>query len=184
VTTEIPLGCNAITMTETQVGRVVQLPAAIAGTLLLSEMPGSEKSLVDWIAGAEARDTDLIVNLAQRDELANISPEYLAYIDSNEGINISGFPIADFSVPVDIERFHTLVEEVVRRLRSGQCVIIHCRAGIGRSGLFAAALLTTLGISSNDVLLSVKNAGGRFETEAQRSFLEDYQVYLAENSLS
>ena len=168
----------------THVGRVVQLPVSIAGTLLLSEMPGSEKSLMDWLAGAEARDTDLIVNLVQRDELSNISPEYLAYIESNEGIEVSGFPIADFSVPVDIERFHTLVEEVVRRLRSGQCVIIHCRAGIGRSGLFAAALLTTLGISSNDVLLSVKNAGGRFETEAQRSFLEDYQVYLAENSLS
>jgi protein-tyrosine phosphatase len=161
----------------THVGRVVQLPVSIAGTLLLSEMPGSEKSLVDWLAGAEARDADLIVNLAQRDELANISPEYLAYIESNEGIEVSGFPI-------DMERFHTLVEEVILRLRSGQCVIIHCRAGIGRSGLFAAALLTTLEMSSNDVLLSVKNAGGRFETEVQRSFLQDYRVYLAENSLN
>lgn len=184
MTTEISLERSAKTMTETQVGRVVQLPASIAGTLLLSEMPGSEKSLVDWLAGAEARDTDLIVNLAQRDELANISPEYLAYIQSNEGIDMSCFPIADFSVPVDMERFHTLVEEVGLRLRSGQCVIIHCRAGIGRSGLFAAALLTTLEMSSNDVLLSIKNAGGRFETEAQRSFLQDYQVYLADNSLN
>jgi len=67
----------------THVGRVVQLPVSIAGTLLLSEMPGSEKSLVDWLAGAEARGADLIVNLAQRDELSNISPEYLAYIESN-----------------------------------------------------------------------------------------------------
>ena len=108
----------------------------------------------------------------------------MAAIESNEGIEVSGFPIADFSVPVDMERFHTLVEEVILRLRSGQCVIIHCRAGIGRSGLFAAALLTTLEMSSNDVLLSVKNAGGRFETEVQRSFLQDYRVYLAENSLN
>jgi len=168
-------------MSETEVGRVVQLPASVAGMLLLSEMPGSEKPLVDWLVGAEARRTDLIVNLAEEEELANISPEYLAYMRGDGGIEILAFPIADFSVPVDMMGFHILIEEVARRLLSGQCVIVHCRAGIGRSGLFAASLLTALSMSFDEVLQSVQSAGGKFETEAQRLFLQEYQFYRVDN---
>lgn len=169
-------------MTETQVGRIVQLPKSVSGTLLLSEMPGSKKSLIDWLAGAEASRVDLIVNLAEQEELASISPEYLAYIQNNEGIEISDFPIADFSVPADLVVFKIFVEQVAERLRLGQCVVAHCRAGIGRTGLFAASVLTTLEMPFDDVLLNVQSAGGRFETEAQRSFLQDYREHLVGNS--
>ena len=165
-------------MSETEIGRVVELPASVGGVLLLSEMPGSERPLDEWLAGAEARQTDLIVNLAEEEELANISPEYLAYMGVNGGIEITTFPIPDYSVPVDMVSFHELIAEVTQRLWSGECVIVHCRAGIGRSGLFAASLLTSLNISFSEVLQRVQSAGGKFETEAQRLFLQEYRLYL------
>ncbi|HIE84417.1 MAG TPA: hypothetical protein EYQ00_11490 [Dehalococcoidia bacterium] len=175
-------GCNATTMTETPVGRQVQLPASVAGVLLLSEMPGSKKSLVNWLADAEATQISLIVNLAQEEELASISPEYLRYIQNNEGIEILRFPIPDFSVPADMAAFHIFVGKVVERLHLGQRVVVHCRAGIGRSGLFAASLLTNLEMPSDDVLLRVQSAGGRLEADAQRSFVEAYGEHLTGGS--
>ena len=96
----------------------------------------------------------------------------------HDAIEILVFPIADYSVPVDMSGFHGLIEEVTQRLRLGECVIVHCRAGIGRSGLFAASLLTSLNMSSSAVLQSVQSAGGRFETESQSLFLEEYRSYL------
>ena len=105
----------------------------------------------------------------------------LAFLRGGGDFEILAFPIADFSVPVDMMGFHILIEEVARRLLSGQCVIVHCRAGIGRSGLFAASLLTALNMSFDEVLQSVQSAGGKFETEAQRLFLQEYQFYRVDN---
>jgi protein-tyrosine phosphatase len=49
---------------------------------------------------------------------------------------------------------------VDRQLVSGAAVAVHCRAGIGRSGLVAAGLLVAQGRSPAEAFTAVSNARG------------------------
>jgi len=49
---------------------------------------------------------------------------------------------------------------VYRRISNGENTVIHCRAGIGRTGLLAASVLVKHGHSPNDAFRIVSKARG------------------------
>lgn len=63
------------------------------------------------------------------------------------GIEFLSFPISDRSVPSSLREAKTLVAGLVAKVQSGVGVGVHCRAGIGRSGLVAGCVLLQLGVS-------------------------------------
>jgi protein-tyrosine phosphatase len=60
-------------------------------------------------------------------------------------------------------------------------VILHCRAGIGRSGLVAACLLVMKGVSPEEAVKKVSAARGVSvpETKEQRNWIDQYAATLA-----
>ena len=51
-------------------------------------------------------------------------------------------------------------------------MLVHCAAGLGRTGMLAAMLLTELGVSPTDAIRRVRAARpGAIETEAQAAFV-------------
>jgi len=65
-------------------------------------------------------------------------------------------------------------------LSKGKNVLVHCRQGIGRSGLVAASLLVKKGISPGAAIESVSAARGMPvpETAEQRDWIDHYAVAL------
>lgn len=61
------------------------------------------------------------------------------------GIAFISFPIVDRNVPSSFRSTAQLVQGLMTTLESGHRIGIHCRAGIGRSSLLAACVLTQLG---------------------------------------
>lgn len=61
------------------------------------------------------------------------------------GLKVIWYPVIDGSTPKNIGRFRKLLREIVFLLRYGDNVLIHCKAGLGRTGTFAACVLTRLG---------------------------------------
>ncbi|WP_082565431.1 protein-tyrosine phosphatase family protein [Duganella sp. Root1480D1] len=55
------------------------------------------------------------------------------------------------STPTDTAGFLALVHELTALVQNGRGVAVHCRAGIGRSGLAAACVLLRLGIPALEV---------------------------------
>ncbi|MEM9564707.1 MAG: tyrosine-protein phosphatase [Actinomycetota bacterium] len=97
---------------------------------------------------------DAIVCLCQRHELADRYPDYVEWLDSADPDRATWFPTPDLGVrPVD--EFLVAVDAVVERLRSGRAVIVHCAAGIGRSGTLAAGVLLRLGLDHDRALAEV-----------------------------
>lgn len=84
------------------------------------------------------------------------------------------FPIADRSVPDSVEEFRSLIDDLFDELVEGRAVVVHCRAGIGRSSLIAAGVLMRLGLSAAEALRNVENARGMSvpDTAEQRDWLE------------
>jgi len=90
------------------------------------------------------------------------------------GIEFVGLPIPDLGAPQDSLAFLGEVGRLTAALRLGRNVAVHCRQGVGRSGLVAVAVMVALGSPLEAALQAVSLARGLSvpETQEQRNWLE------------
>jgi ADP-ribosylglycohydrolase len=62
------------------------------------------------------------------------------------------FPIRDISVPSDADHLAEILHAIDRRIRQGGAVYVHCRGGVGRTGLVVACWLQEHGRTPNAAL--------------------------------
>ena len=95
-----------------------------------------------------------VVCLNERAELEGRYPEYVDWLQANQPVRAVWQPIPDFHAP-DIADADRLFETLRRRITAGEGLLVHCGAGIGRSGTVAAGLLVTMGVVLQDALETV-----------------------------
>lgn len=85
------------------------------------------------------------------------------------GIKHLSFPIVDYGVPSDRSSFVAFVKKVVdEEIRRDKVVIAHCKAGLGRTGLFASSCLVYAGMPAEEAVQLVrKTRVGTLETGDQ-----------------
>jgi protein-tyrosine phosphatase len=93
-----------------------------------------------------------------------------------QGLEFFSFPIPDRQVPQSEAKLGELLEKLDSKLSSGKHVVVHCRQGVGRSGLVAACLLVKNGMSPGAAVEAVSVARGVTipETATQRDWIERY----------
>ncbi|MGJ5045889.1 protein-tyrosine phosphatase family protein [Bradyrhizobium oligotrophicum] len=79
------------------------------------------------------------------------------------------FPIPDRGLP-ETRSAAQLAGDLAARLTDGARVLVHCRAGIGRSSVIAACVMIRLGVDAAEALERIAAARGVGvpDTEAQR----------------
>lgn len=99
-----------------------------------------------------------------------------ATLCEQNGMSFLSFPIADRSVPNSLHAAAGLIRSIEARLTQGEAVAIHCRAGIGRSGLMAACVLVNLGVPASEVFPRISRGRGLKvpDTPAQVEWLARY----------
>ncbi|HSJ00833.1 MAG: tyrosine-protein phosphatase [Verrucomicrobium sp.] len=162
--------------------RPVTLPPAATGKLYLTGMPGYregrfEEALEEWnaIRLEVGDDKATMLCLTGESEIRSKSPGY--YHSLQEGFwqgRRLVLPIPDFDIPPDAEGFHLLVLDLAKRIKRGETVIIHCAAGIGRTGTAAVCVLLALGAPLANAVAQVRQAGSGPETPEQRQFVERF----------
>jgi protein-tyrosine phosphatase len=142
-------------------GRLAIMPRPRGGGWLADEMASLKTMGV----------TDLVSMLPPEEEwMLELSEE--AGLCVAAGIRFHHHPIPDRGLPEQPE-FDFFLDTLEPVLRRGGFVAIHCRGGIGRSSVVAAALLVRLGVSAVDALAAISLARG-FEvpdTEEQREYI-------------
>ena len=92
------------------------------------------------------------------------------------GMRFLRLPILDRQVPESQSRFARALAELDAELAAGRNVALHCRQGIGRTGLVAACLLIDRGLDPSGAVRRLTAARGLPipETPEQRDWIDQY----------
>ena len=101
----------------------------------------------DEISDWKRAGVDTVLSLLEPDEEKDLDLHSERDEAHSQGLEFLAFPIPDRQVPKSEAKLTDILERVNRILASGHNVLVHCRQGVGRSGLVAACLLVTSGMS-------------------------------------
>jgi len=121
--------------------------------------------------------TDVLVSLMQAHEHEEVDVHDLYDAVGRHGIRSLPFEIVDGSVPDDADRhaFAELIDDLHAELASGRNVTVHCKGGLGRSGMVAACLLVRAGLDPDAAIDVVRtHRRGSIQTFAQEEYVRDF----------
>jgi protein-tyrosine phosphatase len=152
--------------------RAVTLREGIAGRLFLHSMPGRCEAYEDARQEIARCHISRVVCLALLAEVQTKSPLYAQAIKEDRLPWIQEmFPVVDYGIPDDRDTFWRLAQRLADGLQRGERILIHCGAGIGRTGTLANCVLLALGVATDHARVAVEAAGSSPETPAQREVI-------------
>jgi len=151
------------------------------GKLALAARPRGDDWLEDEIAGWQREGVDTVFSLLTSQEEEDLGLSNEARHIKARGMQFVSFPILDREVPGSDTKAAAVLEKLDADLLSGRNVVVHCRQGIGRTGLMAAGLLVMKGLTPEAAVKSLGAARGIPipETAAQRRWIDHYATILA-----
>jgi len=154
---------------------LTEMPFGLPGRIFRSPMPFSP---YDPCGNAldvfRQQAISLIVLLAETGECYYVTGQDLPALYLQAGFHVLHLPILDGGVP-SRDELAGLVTAIIQHAQAGQHTVIHCYAGIGRTGLVLAAMAKRLlGLSGEAAIAWVRRSiPGAVETPAQRVLLLD-----------
>ena len=113
--------------------------------------PRGNDWLDDEIKWLKIREVDCLVSLLENSEEWDLGLQREREFCENWGIEFINFPIKDVNIPTNENEFIQLAIELANQIRENKKVVIHCRMGIGRASILAAAIMINLGFEGKDV---------------------------------
>lgn len=129
------------------------------GRLAILSRPAAEW-LTDEVSAWRQAGVDTVVSLLESDEVAELGLGKEPQTCRAGGIEFLSLQIPDRGVPSSPADIGRLAGRLAAEIRAGGTVGVHCRAGIGRSAVFAACVLAELGIPADAAFESIGTARG------------------------
>lgn len=94
----------------------------------------------------------VVVSLLEPAEVHDLGLQREAALCQSHGMAFLSFPVPDRGLPESRSVALRLAHDLAARLTDGQTVLIHCRAGIGRSAVITAGVMIRLGVDATEAL--------------------------------
>jgi protein-tyrosine phosphatase len=146
------------------------------GRLAISARPRGGDWLEDEVSGWRRAGVDAVVSLLTPPENKDLQLAEESKLAQAHGLSFVSLPIEDRGVPPSWEDASRAITKATEMLQQGKNVAVHCRQGIGRSGILAAAILIKSGSTPGDALTQISGARGLTvpETSEQMAWIQEF----------
>lgn len=128
--------------------------------LAIAPRPRAGESLEQELTSWRGAGVDTIACLLEMAEIRELGLKDEKILSEGLGMRYQPFPIADRGIPASRAKAMAFADDLAQQLREGRGVVIHCRAGIGRSGVIGACVLMKLGFSHAEAFALLSAARG------------------------
>ena len=102
----------------------------------------------------------LVVSLLEPGEARTLGLEGERLEARAHGMEFISFPIPDMGLPASVTEFASITKTLFAQVNDGSNTLVHCRAGIGRSGLLTAGVLLHAGMNPEEAFAYVSKMRG------------------------
>ena len=164
--------------------RLRQFSTDWRGTMILSPCPTlsylahDDMGIFDRWSNAHVC---MVVTLLEKVEINALGFDSLAAHLSQTDILWHHFPIRNMDAPANSSelRLQEIIIHMTQCFNTGKAVFIHCHAGLGRTGLVAATVLKSFGMTTNAAMSAIrKKRPGSIESHIQEIFVENWNFKL------
>ena len=143
------------------------------GRLAIVPRPHGGDWLADDLRDLHRAGVTVLVSTLTAFEEAELALAEEAALAEAAGLRFQALPLPDRGVPASTAALLPTLDALVADLAGGSTVAVHCRMGIGRSSLLAAALLARLGWEADAAWRPIELARGRPvpDTDEQRAWV-------------
>ena len=151
------------------------------GKLALAARPRGGEWLEDEITSWQREGVNTVFSLLTDEEERDLDIAREEAEAKAHSMKFLSYPIPDRQVPDSEANLGKALQKLEAELAAGRNVVLHCRQGIGRTGLVAACLLLTKGIDLQTAVTRLSAARGTSipETPEQRRWIDHYAETLA-----
>lgn len=163
---------------------LTELPFGLPGRVYRSPMPFSLYDRnAELLKSYLERQVSVVVQLVSDEEGLQRSGHNLRSLYAQNGVEVLYLPVPDFGVPPP-GMLEEVLETALNKVKAAENLVVHCNAGIGRTGLFLACLAKrALGLDGEQAVQWVRRyVPGAVEVPEQINFVKNYRYGVDQRS--
>jgi len=154
------------------------------GFLFVMARPVTSHSIEYEFIGIAKKGILKVVSLLELSEARDVGLDRERELCEFNGMAFVSYPIKDWELPSSVTEFAEFTRNICQQITDGTNTVVHCRGGIGRTGMLAAGILLHCGYEPDDAFRHISEARGAPvpDTDEQRNWIVGNHQEIVTNS--